>query len=117
MPVQVNNFPVLLYKPLVFENRVLRRIFEPRKEEVTGGWRKLHNEELHNVYYPQNIRPIRPCSDFIKENKFDGACSKHMANEGKSYSKDLGIDGSILKLILRKKGRGVVWIQAAQERD
>jgi hypothetical protein len=30
----------------VFENRVLRRIFEPRGDEVTGGWRKLHNEEL-----------------------------------------------------------------------
>jgi hypothetical protein len=34
----------------VFENRVLRRIFEPRRNEVTGGWRKLHNEELHNLY-------------------------------------------------------------------
>jgi hypothetical protein len=33
----------------VFENRVLRRIFVPRKEEVTGGWRKLHNEKLHNL--------------------------------------------------------------------
>jgi hypothetical protein len=30
----------------VFENRVLRRIFGPYREEVTGGWRKLHNEEL-----------------------------------------------------------------------
>jgi hypothetical protein len=33
----------------VFENRVLRRIFGPKREEVTGGWRKLHNEELHNL--------------------------------------------------------------------
>jgi hypothetical protein len=32
----------------VFENRVLRRLFEPRRDEVIGGWRKLHNEELHN---------------------------------------------------------------------
>jgi hypothetical protein len=31
----------------VFENRVLRRIFGPKRDEVTGGWRKLHNEELH----------------------------------------------------------------------
>jgi hypothetical protein len=31
----------------VFENRVLRRIFEPKRDEETGGWRKLHNEELH----------------------------------------------------------------------
>jgi hypothetical protein len=33
----------------VFENRVLRRIFEPRRDEVTGGWRKLHNEELNDL--------------------------------------------------------------------
>jgi hypothetical protein len=31
------------------ENRVLRRIFRPKRDEVTGGWRKLHNEELHNL--------------------------------------------------------------------
>jgi hypothetical protein len=34
----------------VFENRVLRRIFGPRRDEVTGEWRKLHNEKLHNLY-------------------------------------------------------------------
>jgi hypothetical protein len=39
----------------VLENRVLRRIFEPKKDEVTGGWRKLHNEELHNLYSSLNI--------------------------------------------------------------
>jgi hypothetical protein len=33
----------------VFENRVLRRIFGPKRDEDTGGWRKLHNEELHNL--------------------------------------------------------------------
>jgi hypothetical protein len=34
----------------VFENRMLRRIFGPKRDEVTRGWRKLHNEELHNLY-------------------------------------------------------------------
>ena len=34
----------------VFENRVLRRIFGPKKENVTGKWRKLHNEELNDLY-------------------------------------------------------------------
>jgi hypothetical protein len=34
----------------VFENRVLRRIFGPKRDEVAGGWRKLHNEELHDMY-------------------------------------------------------------------
>jgi hypothetical protein len=61
-------FPVVLYRceilPLtlreehrvrVFENRVLRRIFEPKRDEVTGGWRKLHTEELHNLYSSPNI--------------------------------------------------------------
>jgi hypothetical protein len=39
----------------VFENRVLRRIFGPKREEVAGGWRRLHNEELHNLYASLNI--------------------------------------------------------------
>jgi hypothetical protein len=44
----------------VFENRVLRRIFEPRRDEVIGGWRKLLNEELHNLYCsPSIIRMIK----------------------------------------------------------
>jgi hypothetical protein len=39
----------------VFENRVLRRIFGPKRDEVIGGWRKLHNEELHNLYCSRSI--------------------------------------------------------------
>jgi hypothetical protein len=39
----------------VFENRVLRRIFGPMKDEVTGEWRKLHNGELHNLYSSPDI--------------------------------------------------------------
>jgi hypothetical protein len=35
----------------VFENRVLRRIFGPKRDEVTGDWRKLHSEELHNLHF------------------------------------------------------------------
>jgi hypothetical protein len=45
----------------VFENRVVRNIFGPERDEVTGGWRKLHNEELHNLYSsPSIIRMIKP---------------------------------------------------------
>jgi hypothetical protein len=44
----------------VFENRVLRRIFGPKRDEVTGGWRKLHNEELHDLYSsPSIVRVIK----------------------------------------------------------
>jgi hypothetical protein len=39
----------------VFENRVLRRIFDPKRDQVTGGWRKLLNDEIRDLYFP----PIR----------------------------------------------------------
>jgi hypothetical protein len=42
----------------VFENLVLRRIFGLKKHEMTGGWRKLHNEELHNLYSSPSIISI-----------------------------------------------------------
>jgi hypothetical protein len=38
-----------------FENMVLRRIFRPKRDEVTGKWRKLHNEELNDLYSSPNI--------------------------------------------------------------
>jgi hypothetical protein len=45
----------------VFENRVLRRLFGPKRDEVTGEWRKLHNEELCDLYSsPSIIRIIKP---------------------------------------------------------
>jgi hypothetical protein len=43
------------HKLSVFENRVLRRIFLTKMEEVAGGWRRLHNKELHNLYASPNI--------------------------------------------------------------
>jgi hypothetical protein len=45
----------------VFENWVLRRIFGPKRDDVTGEWRRLHNEKLHNLYSSPNIfRQIKP---------------------------------------------------------
>jgi hypothetical protein len=61
-------FPVVLYgfetwpftfreehRPRAFENRVLRRIFGPKRDEATGEWRRLHNEELNGLYSSPNI--------------------------------------------------------------
>jgi hypothetical protein len=59
----------------VFENRVLRRIFRPKGDEVTGGWRKLHNEELHNLYSSPSIIIM------IKSRKTKWA--RHIARKGR----------------------------------
>jgi hypothetical protein len=55
------------------ENRVLRRIFGPKTEEVMGRWKQIHGEELHGLYsLPNNIRTIN-----IKEDEIGGECSVH----------------------------------------
>jgi hypothetical protein len=46
---------VICSKGRVFENRVLRRIFGPKRDEVSGEWRKLHNKELHDLYSSPSI--------------------------------------------------------------
>jgi hypothetical protein len=64
--------PVVLYGcetwPLTL--RVLRRIFGPKRDEVTGGWRKLHNEELHNLYSSPSI-----IKNEDKQDEMGRACS------------------------------------------
>jgi hypothetical protein len=59
----------------VFENRVLRGIFGPKRDEVTGEWKKLHSGELHNLYSTSDI--IRQ----IKENEVGGAYGTHGRGE------------------------------------
>jgi hypothetical protein len=63
------------YRLRVFENRVLGRIFGPKRDEVTGEWRKLHNEELHNLYSSPDITMQ------VKANEVGGECSTHGRGE------------------------------------
>jgi len=89
----------------VFENRMLRRIFEPKRDEVTGEWSKLHNVELNDLYCSSNVI----WSDQIENNEMGGAWStygreKRWGNLRKrNHLEDPGVDGRIiLRWIFRK---------------
>jgi hypothetical protein len=94
----------------VSENRVLRRIFGPKRDEMTGGWRKLHNEELHGLYSSLSIirvikaRRIRWAGHVARTGKVRGAYNILVGRpEGRRPLEDLGVDGRItLRLILGK---------------
>jgi hypothetical protein len=74
----------------VFENRELRRIFGPKRDEVTGGWRKLHNEELPGLYCSPSIVRV------IKARRMKWA--EHVARMGK-------VRGAYNILVVRPEGR------------
>jgi hypothetical protein len=61
----------------VFQNRVLRRTFGPKKEEVAGGWRSMHNEELRNLYASMSIIRVDKSRRVI----WGGVCNTHERNE------------------------------------
>jgi len=61
-------------KVRVLENRVLRRIFGPKRDEVTEEWRKLHNEESNDLYSSPNTVRV------INRDKMGGACSTYGGN-------------------------------------
>jgi hypothetical protein len=66
----------------VFENRVLRRIFGPKRDEVTGDGKKLHNEELRNLYSSPNIIKM------IKLRRVAATCSRWFLARGVFYPED-----------------------------
>jgi hypothetical protein len=110
----------------VFENRVLRRIFRPKRDEVTREWRKLHSEELHILYSSPNI--IRQIKSWRM--RWAGHVAR-MGEESNVYrvlmgkpegKRPLGIprrrwnDG--IRMDFREIGwRSVDWIQLARDRD
>jgi hypothetical protein len=77
----------------VFENRVLRRIFGPKRDEVTGDRRKLHNKELHNLYSSLNI--IR----MIKSRRMRWA--GHVVRMGETRN--------AYRILVGKRVEGVAW--------
>jgi len=82
----------------VFENMVLRRIFEPRRDEVMGEWRRLHNEELNDLYSLPNIvqviksRKMRWAGHVARMGEESGV---YRVLVGKSEG-DLDVDGWII---------------------
>jgi len=87
----------------VFENMVLRRIFGPRREEVTGEWRRLHNEELNDLYSSPNIlrvmksRRMRWAGHVARVGEEKGVYRVLLGKpEGGDYWGDLGVDGWII---------------------
>ena len=110
----------------VFENMVLRRIFGPRKDEVKGEWRKLHNDELNGLYSSPNIVRV------IKSRRMRWARHvAHMGEERGAYRALVGkpegkrplgrprrrwVDN--IRMDLQEVGCGYGdWIRLAQERD
>jgi hypothetical protein len=110
----------------VFENRVLRRVFGPKREEVTGEWGMLHNEELNDRYFLPNIvrvaksRRMRWAGYVARMRKEIGA---HRVLEGKPEGKrPLGRARRTwednIKMNLQEVGVGHGdWIELAQDRD
>jgi hypothetical protein len=110
----------------VFENRVLRRIFGPKRDETTRGWRKLHNEELDNLFFsPSIIRMIKSrrliwAGHVARMGAKRTACRILVAKrEGKrkgGISRSRWVDN--IKIYLREiRMGGTNWIDLAQDRD
>jgi hypothetical protein len=110
----------------VFENRVLRRIFGPKRDKVTGGWRKLHNEELHGLYSSPSIvsvikaRRMRWAGHVARMREMRGAYNILVRRpEGRRPLGRLRRRWEDnIKMDLREIGfRDVDWIHLAQDRD
>jgi hypothetical protein len=110
----------------VFENMVLRRIFGPKRDEVTGGWRKFHNQELHGLYSSPSIvrvmkaRRMRWAGHVAPMGEVRGAYNILVG--GPKRRRPLGRSRrrweDNIKMDLRETGFGDVdWIHWAQDRD
>jgi len=100
----------------VFENMVLRRIFGPRRDEVTGEWRRLHNEELNDLYSSPNIvrviksRRMRWAGHVARMGEERGACRVLVGKpEGRNRWEDLDVDGWIILGMISRRWDVGIW--------
>ena len=109
----------------MFENRVLRRVFGPKRDEVTGEWRKLHNKELRDFYSLPNIvrvvksRRMRWAGHMARMGEGRGVHRVLVGNpEGKRplWRPRLRWEDNI-KMDLQEVGGGGDWMEMAQDRD
>jgi hypothetical protein len=108
----------------VFENRVLRKIFGPKRDEVTGEWRRLHNDEFNDLYSSPNIRVIKSrrmrwAGHVALLGEKRGACRilvgraegrRPLGRPRRSCKDNIKID-------LQEVGWSMDWIELAQDRD
>jgi len=117
---------VIIIRLRVFENRVLRRMFGPKRDEVTGKWRKLHNEELNDLYFSLNIvrviksRKMRWAGHVTRMGESRGVyrvlVGKPKGNRPLGRPKSRWEDN--IKIDLQEVGcGGMDWIELAQDRD
>jgi hypothetical protein len=110
----------------VFENRVLRKIFGPKRDKATGEWRRLHNEELYELYSSPNVIRV------IKSGRIRWAGRVACMGErrgvyrvlvGRSEERRLlgrprrGWKGILNRIFKKLDGRAMDWINLAQDRD
>jgi hypothetical protein len=110
----------------MFENRVLWRLFGPKRDEVTGGWRKLHNEELHGLYSSTGIvrvikaRRMRWAGHVARMGEMRGAYNILVGRPGgrRPLGRPRRRWEDNIKMDLREIGFGNVdWIHLAQDMD
>jgi hypothetical protein len=107
----------------VFENRVLRRVFGPKRDEIAGEWRKLHNEELNDLYsLPNIVRMVKSrrrwAGHVARVGEGRGVHRVGMPEGKRSLGRPRRRWEDIIKRDLQEVGGGCGdWMERAQDRD